>query len=235
MFGILEQIVRQAVERVVSQVLTYSPGFLAALFILAAALLLAKSVRWFLLKIFKGISVDRFLRHSGLSSMLNRSGRLQTSQLVAQTAYWAILVLGLLVALNSFNSEITSRAISAAVFLFPKLIAAAAIIVIGAWLGRYFGRSTLVWAVNEGVPAPRKLASAVRALFTFGGVVAAADHLNFARNVFLVAFILVVGGIVLAASLAVGLGGREAVRSYLNEEKATSQESVDDRPLWKHL
>jgi hypothetical protein len=234
MFGLLEQILRQAVERVSSQILTYAPGLLAAIFILAVTLLIARLVRWLIIRIFKGIAVDRFLRHSGISSMIDQAGRLQTSQVVAKTAYWLILVAGILVALNSFNSDLSSRVTETIVFLLPKLLAAAAIIIVGAWIGRYLGRTTLVWAVNEGVPWPRKLAAFVRALFTFGGVVAAADHLDFARSVFLSAFILVVGGIVLAGSLALGLSGRESVRHYLNERKETSEENADDRPLWRH-
>ena len=234
MFDLLEQILRQAVERVSSQILAYAPGLLAAIFILAVAFFIAKFVRWFIIRIFKGIAVDRFLRRSGLSSMIGQAGRLQTSIIVAKTTYWIILVAGMLVALSSFNSDLSSRVTETIVFLFPKLVAAAAIIIIGAWIGRYLGRTALVWAVNEGMPWPRKLAAFVRALFTFGGVVAAADHLNFARNVFLAAFILVVGGTVLAASLALGFSGRDSVRRYLQEKEGTA-ENGDDRPLWRHL
>ena len=235
MLGLLEQIIKQAVERISSQILTYVPGLLAAIFILAVAWVVARAVRWLIIKIFKGITFDRFLKRSGLSSIIDTAGRLQTSQMVAKTVYWIILVAGILIALNSFNSNLSSRLTETAVFLFPKLVAAAAIIVAGTWIGRYFGRTTLIWAVNEGMPCPRKLSAFVRALFTFGGIVAAADHLDFARDVFLAAFILVVGGIVLAASLALGLSGRESVRNYLHEGKGIAEENADDRPLWRHL
>jgi flagellar biosynthesis protein FliQ len=235
MLDLLEQILKQAVERVSSQVLTYAPGLLAALFILAVTLLIARLVRWVLVKIIKGFAADRFLRRSGISSMIDQTGRLQTSQVVAKTAYWIVLVAGMLVALNSFNSSLSTRLTETVVFLFPKLLAAAAIIVVAAWIGRYFGRTTLVWAVNESLPWPRKLAVCVRAIFTFAGVVAAADHLDFARSVFLAAFIMVVGGMVLAGSLALGLSGREAIRRYLEERKGTPRETIDDRPLWTHL
>ncbi len=235
MLGLLEQIVRQAVERISSQVLAYGPGLLAAIFILVVALLIAKFARWLIIKIFKGIAIDRFLRLSGLSSLIDQAGRLQISQVAAKTAYWIILVAGILVALNSFDSNLSARLTETIVFIFPKLVAAAAIILAGVWIGRYLGRTTLVWAVNEGLPWPRKLAAFVRALFTFGGVVAAADHLDFAREVFLAAFILVAGGIVLAASLALGLSGPESVRHYLHERKGSSEEDAGDRPLWRHL
>ncbi len=235
MFHLMEQVVRQAVERVSSQIMTYGPGLLAAVFILLVAVVVAKFARWLVMRIFKGVALDRFLRLSGLSSMLDKAGRLQTSQVVAKAAYWIILLIGILLALNSFDSELSARVTETVVFLFPKLVAAAAIILIGIWIGKYLARTTLVWAVNEGLPWPRRLAAFVRALFTFGGVVVAADHLDFARNVFFAAFILVVGGIVLAASLALGLSGPESVRHYLRNRKEVSQESADERPLWKHL
>ncbi len=231
MLGLLEQIVRQAVDRISSQILEYVPGLLAALFILAVTLIVAKTVRWLLLKMIKGISVDQFFRKLGLAA---KTERWKAPQLAAQITYGLILAIGILAALNSFNSQMTTRIIETVVFLFPKLLIAAAIIVISAWLGRYLGRSTLVWAVNENMPAPRKLAAIVRAFFIFSGVVAAADHLDFARTVFIAAFILILGGFVLAAALALGLNGKEALHRYMNEEKATSEDG-EERPLWRHL
>jgi hypothetical protein len=231
MFNLLEQIIKQTVDRISSQILAYTPGLIAALFILVIALVLAKSAQWIILKIFKGTAIDRFLRQTGLATS---SEKLKTPQLAARVVFWLILGLGFLVALSSFDSQLTSRIIETAVFLFPKILVAAAIIVISAWLGRYFGRSILIWGVNENMPGPRKLAAAVRVLFIFAGVVAAADHLEFARIVFLSAFILVLGGIVLAVSLAVGLSGRAFIQRCLHEDKATSDEA-EERPIWKHL
>jgi hypothetical protein len=232
MLGLLEQIMRQTMDRISSQILVYAPGLLAALFILVIALAIAKSIQWIILKIFKGISINRFLKRTGLAT---NPEKLKTPQLTAKICFWLIVGSGFLVALSSFDSQLTSRIIETAVFLFPKILMAAAIIVISAWVGRYFGRSVLVWAVNENMPGPRKLAAAVRVLFIFSGVVAAADHLNFARSVFLAAFVLLLGGIILAASLALGLSGREFIQRCLHEEKSASDATTEERPIWRHL
>ncbi len=231
MLGLLEQIMRQSMDRISYQILDYTPGLMAALFILVIAFAVAKFLQWIILKIFKGNAIDRFLRKTGLATSPEK---FRTTQLTAQVVFWLILGSGFLVALSSFNSQLMSRMIETAVFLFPKMLVAAAIIVISAWLGRYFGRSILVWAVNENLPGPRRLAAAVRVLFVFGGVVAAADHLNFARSVFLAAFILVLGGIVLAASLAIGLSGRELLQNRMQKDKSQSEETKEDS-IWKHL
>jgi hypothetical protein len=92
----------------------------------------------------------------------------------------------------------------------------------------------LVWAVNENFPSPRRLATLVRIVIMFVGVVVAADQLDFARSVFLAAFIILVGGGVFTICLAVGLGAGGRFRRFF-EEKKESAESPGERSLWNHL
>jgi hypothetical protein len=58
----------------------------------------------------------------------------------------------------------------------------------------------------------------------------AADYVNFARNVFLAAFIMLVGGAVLALSLSYALGSKGAPQRYFRPESRAEEES-----FWKHL
>jgi len=234
MIRALEQILEGALARLSSLVMKYLPAVLAAVVILLAALLLALLARWLLTRIFKGIGVDRFLRQSGIASVLTRSGQPRTTRVVAAAAYWAILLGGALTALSVFHSELTTRIVDGAVLLFPKVLIAALILVAGFWLAQYLGRSALVWAFNENLPRPRRLSLAVRVVVILAAVATAADQLDFGRQVFLAAFILLVGGAALAGSLAVGLGSRDAVRRHL-ETSAPEGQPREERSLWDHL
>lgn len=234
MIETLRRIMEGAVERLSYQVTTILPGLLAGLIILLGAYLIARGVYWLLQRIFKGIALNRFLIQSGISTMLDRSGRFNATRLVAATSYWIILLVGCLTALSAFDTNLTSRIIERVVFLFPALVTAALIVLGGAWLGQYLSRSTLVWAVNEGIPSPRQLSAVVRLIILFVAVVVAADQLSFARNVFFAAFIILVGGAVLAGSLALGLGSRGVVQRYF-ERKASDSEMPMERSLQDHL
>jgi spore coat protein U-like protein len=117
--------------------------------------------------------------------------------------------------------------------MIPKLVIAGLIILAGVWLSQYLARCTVVWAFNENLPYPRRLALAVRLIVMFVAVVVAADHLDFARNVFLASFIILAGGLVLTTSLAVGLSASRGLGRYLEERDKTSNES--ERSLWSHL
>ncbi|MBI5281495.1 MAG: hypothetical protein HY858_07425 [Candidatus Solibacter usitatus] len=233
MIETLRKALEGALERLHQHVTTYLPSLLAALTLVLAAYLTAVLVRWVIYRIFKGLTIDKFLRQSGIAFMVDSSGRLRATRLVAEAAYWCILMSGVLIGVNVFGTDLTTQIIQSFVFLLPKLVVAGLILLAGAWLGQYLGRSMLVWAVNEGFPSPRRLATVVRILIMFVAVVVAADQLNFARSVFLAAFIIFVGGGVLAASLAIGLG-RGGVQRFLEEKKEQTGES-GERSLWSHL
>lgn len=233
MIETLRKVLEGALERLHHHVTTYLPSLLAALTLVLGAYLTAVLVRWVIYRIFKGLSMDKFLRQSGIAFMVDSSGRLRATRLVAETAYWVILLSGVLVGVNVFGTDLTTQITQSFVFLLPKLLVAGLILLAGAWLGQYLGRSMLVWAVNEGFPSPRRLAAVVRILIMFVAVVVAADQLNFARSVFLAAFIIFVGGAVLAASLAIGLG-RGGLHRFLEEKREQTGES-GERSLWSHL
>jgi hypothetical protein len=234
MINLFQDVIRQTAQRISNQVVTYAPGLLVGLLIVIVAYILARAVRWLLARIIKGIAFDRFLHQSGLSAMLNRSGRMRAADFVAKLVFWLILLGGILTGISAFDTQLTTRITETVVFLSPKLFAAAAILIAGMWFGQYLGRHLLVWAVNEGIPSGRRLAAAVRVLVVFVAIAAAADHLDFARNVFLAAFILVVGGIVLAASLAFGLYGRDVLKRFM-KDKPDSPDEKDEMSIWRHL
>ncbi len=233
MIETLEKILEGALQRLQHQMTTYLPSLLAALTLVLGAYLTAVLARWLIYRIFKGLTIDRFLRQSGVAFLVDPSGRLRATRLAAETAYWCILLSGVLLGLNVFGTDLTTQVVQNFVFLLPKLFVAGLILLGGTWLGQYLGRSMLVWAVNENFPSPRRMAAVVRILIMFVAVVVAADELNFARSVFLAAFIILVGGAVAAGSLTVGLG-RGGLRWFFEERKEQTGDS-SERSLWSHL
>jgi hypothetical protein len=234
MIETLQKVLEGAVERLRLQVTTYLPPLLVALTLTLVAWVVAVLMRRLLYRIFKGLTIDKFLRQSGVAFMIDRSGRLRATRLVAETVYWAILLSGLLMGLSVFDTSFTTQLIQGFIFLLPKLVSGGLILLVGAWLSQYLSRSLLVWAVNEDLPSPRRLATAARVLIIFVAVVVAADQLNFAREVFLAAFVILVGGAVLTFSLAVGVGAGAGMRRFVTSKRQQASEA-GDRSLWDHL
>lgn len=232
MIATLQEVFENAFHRLSVQIVSYIPPLLVGLVILVLAFALARLVRWLLSRVFKGVTVDRFLRETGFSNFMPGSGARSIAPIVVEAVYWLILLLGLLAALNVFDTKLTTQIVEATVLLFPKLLGAGAILLAGFWLAQFLGRSMLVWASNEEIPRPRRLAATVRVIVVFVAVVVAADVLNFAERVFFAAFIVFAGGAALALGLAVGLGGRDAVHNWLRHQAKGEEE---EKSIFHHL
>jgi hypothetical protein len=234
MFRSLQLILQGAVDKVGDQVYTFGPPVLAALFILLVTFVFARIVRWGLMRSFRGVAMDRFLRESGVASMLGLSTRIHASRLVTGAVYWTVIVMGGLTALNAFGTRLTNEIVIASASLLPRLVGAFAVLIAGVWLAQYLGRTLLVWTHNERLPSPRKWSAGIRVLVILMAVVVASDILNFAEQVFFAAFVIAAGGAVLAISLAVGVGSAKAVENHLSKVEDRSREEQADS-VWQHL
>lgn len=230
----LQLILQGAVDKVGHQVYTFGPPILAALFILLVTFVFARIVRWGLMRSFRGVAIDRFLRESGVASILGLSARTNASRLVTGAVYWTIIVIGGLTALNAFGTRFANEIVIASASLVPRLVGAFAVLVAGVWLAQYLGRTVLVWTYHEELPSPRKWSAGLRTLVILLAVVVASDILNFAEQVFFAAFLITVGGAALAISLAVGIGGAKAVEKHLSKLGEGSSEA-EITSGWRHL
>lgn len=230
----LEQLLEGVVSGILAQLNSLLPPLIVAVFLFGIFVLIAVAARWVLTKVVKGARLDRFLREAGLSNMFADRGDVHTTPLVAGAAFWLILLAGALIGLSLFNTQLTTRMVESVVFLFPKIVTAGLILLAGVWLAQFLSRSVLVWAHNETIPAPRRWAAVVKVLVMMVAVVAASEVLGFAPHVFFAAFVILASGMVLAASLAIGLGGRDAVRRYL-DTRAGERASEEEKSLWNHL
>ena len=92
----MQKVLEGVLERLSKYVTIYLPSLLAALILFLAAFVTAALARWLLYRIFKGPTIDRFLRRSGVAFMLDPTGRLRATRLVAEGVYWCLLLAGFL-------------------------------------------------------------------------------------------------------------------------------------------
>lgn len=238
MLETINEILQRTWGHLYSGLTFYLPPLIVAVLILAAAWVVAHVGRYLVSKLVKGIAADRFLKRTGLSNLLRPEGDLRTGPLVARAAFWLLLLGGVLSAISVFETQWTQRIVETVVLLAPKAATAGLILLAGMWLSLYLSRSMLLWASEERLPSPRRWAASVRAIVAFTAVVVAADVLNFAPAVFFAAFVILVGGAVLTAAIAFGLGGQHAVRRWMqgrDRGHAARLKQEDEVPLWKHL
>lgn len=221
-----DRALRQAGTRIVDGIANALPGALVFLVIVLGAFVIARSLRYAVQRALRRLDADPRGEFLGVSLTEWTSSR-TPSVFVASVVYWSILGIGLMLGLTALDATLPSEFAVAVLHYVPHLAAAVVILVVGNVVARFLARAMLIGAVNMGVHQARLLSIAVKWLVLIVAGAMALDHIGIGRTVLLLAFGILFGGVVFAASLAVGLGARDAVRRGI--ERQARATAPDDK------
>jgi hypothetical protein len=211
------------------------PATLALIVLAGAGLLLAWVGAKFCQKLARAVDLDGRAETWGLGTSLRREGVSRPpSQLFGLVTFWGIFLLFATLAVDAMAVPGTER-VTAFLFLWlPTALGALLILLIGWLLSHFLAQGVLIAAVNAGLPEARLVARGVRWGLLLFAVAMAITHLGLAKEIVLLAFGLTFGGLVLAAALAFGLGGRHLAREIL-ERRLRREREPQSRETITHL
>jgi hypothetical protein len=209
------RVLSQAFERLGSVLVADLPALVAMFLVLAGALVLAALVRGLLRRVLSRMGFDRRAREWGVTTGRSLARNHEPSWLVARGAFWFVIVAGIAVALDVLGSS-TTTALGLGILAFlPRLLVGILIFLVGLGAARFLERSVLIGAVNRQIQQARALALGVKWLVLVLSAAMALEHVGVGGGLATMAFGILLGGVMLAAALAVGLGARDAVARAL--------------------
>jgi hypothetical protein len=223
-----EHIFVESLQRVVGAVARLLPGLVALVLIVGLSLAVAALLRAVVLRIGERLAVDRRLRQWGVTGPVEE-GKGPT-RLVARLLAWTVLAVGFLAGLSAVDAATMSTLAVRMLFYVPNVVVAVVILFIGIASSRAVERGVLIGSVNAGFRSARLLGLAVRWLVVILTVALALEHLGVGGRVVPVALGILFGGIVLALSLAIGLGAKDVVTQSLAKRFQPGPHPLDDVP-----
>jgi hypothetical protein len=223
------EVLNNAVARIVNAAANFVPGLLALLIILLFTLLIAVVVRAIIRRSLQGIRFDDRLHQWGFPVLAEWEPARKPSALIAQVSFWTILALGLLVGISALDANLTSVLVLKVFDYLPNVAAAAVVLVAGFVVSRFLARSVLISAVNMQIQSARLLSLGVKWLVMVLTFAMALGHLGIGAQIVQLGFAILFGGIVLTMALAVGLGSKEMVsRSWERQADRTERETEEE-------
>jgi hypothetical protein len=144
-----------------------------------------------------------------------------------------ILLIGFLIGISAFDATLTSQFVERLFTYLPHVFAALILLFLGNVVARFLSRSVLIGAVNMNLQYARLLSAGVKWMVLVVTLAMALDHLAIGGRIVYLAFTILFGGIVLALSLAVGLGSKDIISRSLEREASRSTEEVESP--FRHL
>ena len=204
------------------------PRLLAMFSVVAAGWVIAALARAVTGRALGWLRVGRLAERTGTAELLRKAELPPAERLFASAVFWVLFLGFLLAGLDALGFETLAALRSEVGLLVPRLVGALAILAVGLVLANVVWRVVLLAAVNSGWPSARLAGGAAHLLTVTVAAAMALDHVGFARPIVLIAFSLVVGAVMLALAIAVGVGSGPLVRRLLEERLARHGRSESD-------
>jgi hypothetical protein len=228
MWNQIQQALDESTARVVTSLVRLLPGFLALILAILVAALIAWIVRVLLRRSLTSIRFDELMTKSGYGGMGAWSAEGSPTGFVTRCVSWLIIFMGFLVGITAFDAALTSRLVLRVFEYIPRVFAALLILLVGNFVARFLARGVLISAVNMNLQYAHLLSLGIKWLVLVMAGAMTLNHLGIGGPIVLMAFGILFGGIVLALSLAVGLGSKDLISRSLDRTSAQASEKVSE-------
>src|SRR5215831_13275325 len=124
----------ESVRESLHQVGAFLPRLLLAILIVVLGWLVAKAVRFAIVKGLRAINFNVVTDKAGVDQFLKKGGaNIDTVRVLGSLAYWLVILAALMVASNSLDLSYVTDVIGRIVLFVPKVMFAVVILVFGAY------------------------------------------------------------------------------------------------------
>jgi len=230
----IDKVIVQPLREVVQKLVAFLPSLLTGIVVFAAGLLLAWLVKLLVVRLLKLLKLDEAFARSGVTEALQKMAVKDTPEkLVGRMFFWLVAFIFFVLALSVMRVPVIDQLLGRFLLYLPNIFVALVVLALGWFLANFFGRAALIASVNAGVGIAGPLSKGVKAVILLFAFVMAFEQLGIGRNTVIAAFAILFGGAVLALALALGLGGKDLAKAFLEKRfKKNGDAGGDDL---KHL
>jgi Conserved TM helix len=194
----------------------FLPKLILAIIILIAGWLLAKFIKVVVVKGLQAINFQVLTEKAGIDGFLQQGGiKTGMAGVLGILGYWLVILLTLMVAFNGLGLTYITELVSRIVLFIPKVIVAVLILAIGIYFARFVAQAVSAYGKNVGMEDAELLARISQYAIMIFVVLIALDQVHVVTDIIRQAFLILLGGVVLALALAFGIGGQKAAAGLL--------------------
>lgn len=213
------------------QIAAFLPRLVVALLIVALGWLIAKAVRFAVVRALRAMNFDVLTRRAGIDEVLQEGGvDASVADLLGWIAKWTAIVTALAIAFNGLGlvyvTELTGRVLA----FLPRLALALVLLAVGLYFARVGGGALTAFFRNAQVQDADLLGRLSQYAIVIFVVLIGLDVLDIGGGIVRLTFLILLAGLVLALALAFGLGGQRWAATLLARWwPELQEESRDDR------
>lgn len=224
----LQRLIIEPFDKFYDKIIQFLPNFFIAVILLIVGFVAGFVLKMLFLKLFRAFNVDKFSERSGVVEMMKKSGiREPVSDLLSRLIGWIVVIFFAGISMSSLQVPTMDKLLESFLLYIPNIFIAGLILMIGYLVANFLSRTALIASVNAGIKISGVIGKFVKFTVFILSLTMALEQLGIGKETVIIAFTVVFGGVVLAISVAFGLGGRDLAKDYL-EKKILKEEERDD-------
>ena len=217
----------------VYQIVAFLPALLVAVLVVLGGWLLAKLVRFTVVKALRAINFPVLTERSGLDGFLRRGGMsADTTAVLGFLAYWLVILASLLIAFNGLGLTYITDLLGRVVWFIPNLFVALVVLAFGSYFARFIGDTVVAYCRSAGMQDSAFLGKLAQYAVMVFVILIALDQVRIGGDIVRQSFLIILAGVVFALALAFGLGGKEwaqeRIEHWWPREKKDALDALKD-------
>ena len=188
----------------------FLPKLIVAIVILVAGWLLAKVIKFAVVKGLRVVNFQVLTERAGVDGFLQQGGaKTDTVEILGLLIYWLVMLVTLVVAFNGLGLTQVTELLTQVTLFIPNVIVAVLILAVGAYFARFIDATVTTFGKNVGMQDSEllgRLASVATLIFV---VLIALDQISVGVDIVRQSFLILLTGVALALAIAFGMGGQK--------------------------
>ncbi len=200
----------EPLRAVLYQIGVFLPRVVLAVVVLIAGWLVAKIVRFAVVKALRAINFHVLTERAGIDTFLRQGGMVaDASAVFGLLAYWLVILAALLIAFNGLGLTYVTDLLGRVVWFIPNLFVALLILALGAYFARFVGDAVASYGRNASLQDAHFLGKLAQYAILIFVVLIALDQVKIGGDIVRQSFLVILAGVVFALALAFGLAGKD--------------------------
>jgi hypothetical protein len=211
------------------QVGEFFPKVMLALAIAIAGWLLAKGVRFAVVKGLNAVNFNVLTEKAGIDDFLRQGGsEIDTTSILGLLIYWLVILVALTIAFNSLGLAYVTDILGRIVLFVPKVMVAVLILAFGTYFARFVGGTLTAYFRNIGLADADVLGRLAQYAILLFVVLIALDQMDLG-DIIRQSFLIILAAVALGLALAFGLGGQKRAAELLERWSRHGAPGDEDR------
>jgi hypothetical protein len=210
------EVMLEPVRAFLAQIGVLLPRLGLALIVLIAGWLIAKMVRFAVVRGLRAVNFHVVSERAGIDGFLRDGGiGLGATEILAALVYWLVILAALVLGFNLLGLAYITDLLMRVLLFVPNVMVAVLILAFGAYFARFVGNAVTAYCRNVRLQDADALGALARYAIIIFVILIALDQVQIGGDIVRQTFLILLAGVVFALALAFGLGGREWAAAFL--------------------